>query len=512
MSEILNFVSEVFRESSSLSKAYEHYSEKVGVRKDSNDISDKEFFVSRKPKMLQALWDNAYGLVGDTSRYNKYSDKRYHYCKMSITKYIATDLDKIGKDKTFYFLGKRHTKVSDITKLSEHFGWKWEKKDPTKAHFFILGDNPSEIEARYNKDLARPVVMDDELRVQMHFLFNPEVSVDNVDNEVIAMYLNSQEYDHLRMVVSMIQYLKDGMLSPANKTRLIRLYVTIFTKTIEFNLNSKEHVWMSDTVQRYCHPQHRYLVTNNFLNRDKPRAPSPSPRKSSRYSSGIYTPAKVDKWVVERSSEEKLGRIKIWDCYGILPGTTRSSGSWYYLHTAEGDLEVREGDLESFNYYSIIPKPIYNDSTKYLSIDQTALVPRALMRVDVDIDDQYKILMYLKVQYLEEGKKVYSIIDFGLQKDSWAAVCDLPLLTSLFGEGNWENKVRGEIEKVLSEMINSKVFTEASVPSSMPKFSMDSLGMELDKILVENRKYTSPFQEDLAKIKLKARLASASLN
>lgn len=375
MTLINSFVNECFMYCGTLDTAYDNYSKYFHQTKLQGE-SVEDFFVRVKPDILRRLWNQTY-----SKDVNQYSSKVYHYNKMSITKYLAQPLDKIGKDKTFYFLGKRHTKVKDLTRIADHFGWTWEKKDHTKADFIILGDNPECLEASYVWDGIKPIVMDDELRVQLHFLFNEDVNIDDIDNEFVSVYLNSNTYDSLKLVVVMIQYLQDNILSDSNKLRLIRSYVSTFSD-IKFELSNSEHVWMSDTVQRHCHPQHRYLVTNHFL----------GSRKVAKDRWGRRDPL-PDLWQIS-NQEITLGKALVWnDIYCYVPGTT-DSRYLRIIHSCEGEDEVLESDIVSNNSYSPVPRYVYSKQNEYVLTNEVTEVIDGLGKYIITISNEFRVNLW----------------------------------------------------------------------------------------------------------------------
>lgn len=377
MNSIKELVYECFTHGSSLTEVLKTFERLTGFLK-SPSQSVEEFFEERRSYILKNLWNHTFDV--DISQYaspkNVYNSLEYHYNKMSITKFIAQPLDKIGKDKTFYFLGKRHTKVKDVVKLAEHFGWTWEKKDASKADFFILGDNPDN--AYVNSTLSRPIVMDDELRVQYHFLFNEEVTVEDINNDFVAVYLNSSDYDQLKLVVSMIQFLKDNNLSPENKYRLIRSYVSVFSNVV-FDLKNSEHVWLSDTVQRHCHPQHRYLVTNNFLGKDSGWVVD----ETSEYSglAKVWGRATYHK---NRWDNHRSKSISYLNCNIPRYSTTKEVS---HIHASEGENEVYLMDLEENNSFSIVTKYNFKSISDYITRSVSTHVPGKLFQLNIHLTD-----------------------------------------------------------------------------------------------------------------------------
>lgn len=468
MSLLKETVDECFEYSKDLTSAYDNYRNKVGIHKN-EDQTVEDFFESRKSNMLIELWANTFDLNNYGDKVNQYSELSYHYNKMSITKYIAQPLDKIGKDKTFYFLGKRHTKVKDVNALADHFGWTWEKKDQSKADFFILGDNPTLEEARYNYDLSRPVVMDDELRVQMHFLFDEKVVNEDVDNDTVALFLNSQDYSQLKMVIAMIQFLKDNNLSPANKYRLIRSYVNTFN-AITFDLGNAEHVWMSDTVQRYCEPQHRYLVTKNFLGKARVR----KERWSGNTSKDLL-------WNIS-NSKESPGRVSVWQStYCKVPGSSSYSSrrSIEFIHSCEGEAEVIESDLEANNCYSVIPKYNYSKIGDYMSVYLRTQVPNALGSLVISIPEGYFSAYFRKIQ---DGE--LELIGAGKCQGSDGMIGNDILMDEVYGD-NFE-EVKQELINSMETLVNDFQFSEKGVFVKVNSFeSFSTIALRLDKLHTE---------------------------
>lgn len=331
-----------------------------GSEKDKeNKLNFTDYFESQRGKLLSNLWVKAY-YSSSLSPMNK------RFLKMSVTKHISSHPSKIGKDKTFYFLGKRYTKVNELKKLCEYYNWD-KTEDPSKADFLILGENLTWNETSFNSDLHLPVVMDESIRVQYHFLFNVESSATEIDQNTVASFLNNGDYDHFKMVVSMIQFLKEDALNSENKFRLIRAYVRAFTNTT-FDISNKEHVWISDTVQKYCHPYHRIFVTKSFLCHTKFKG------WKTEYIKGIYHPILY------------LGNV-IGNSYRY---------DFTYIHTSPDMNLVSRDDIETCNSFSELKPLNFSTKTDYTYLDCSALFEYNLFKVKISLYELHNISMFVQ--------------------------------------------------------------------------------------------------------------------
>lgn len=399
-----------------------HYLSKVLPLTD-KELPFEEFFEGERFSILKNLWT-------DSFKASNYPSFNRMYDKMSITKHIAVHPRDIGKDKTFYFIGKRYTKVSDVKKIAEHYGWTWETKDPTKAQFIILGDSPSWEEASINAELKLPVVMDDSLRVDLHFLFNPEVVNVNINEEIVATFLNSGNFEHFKLVVSMIQYLKEDVISSENQLRLIRAYITAFKNfNTTFDLKNKEHVWISDTVQRYCHPFHRSLVTNAYLTN----------RNSSVWYMSTFR-----------------GREKRPSTYGGNNKTSlvyRIQRTFEFMHACEGESNVYKSDLVDGNRYSLIPAVKYTRKTDYSKFSYSTLKGNDLYMVSLYLNDFRNTILYVTPH-----NKEFNIVCTGIAKDIYGSSTDISDPENMFRHVNrdlWEANYESKIKPLFLSMLKS---------------------------------------------------------
>lgn len=418
-----------------------------------NNFADMDAYLAAcEPSILKGLWHSAFPSCS-RSKVNKPSCTRYLYNKMSITKWIAKPIEEIGKDKTFYILGNRYTKVADVNRIAAHYNWTWEKTDPAKADFFVLGDNPSHKVASVNNLLHKPVLMDDELMIATHFLFNKDVTIEDVDNDMVSEFLNGDTYDNLVLVGSMIQYAKKGILSDENMFRLIRSYVTVFKK-IEFDLKNKEHIWLSNIVKNYCHPQHRVMVMFLYL--------------------------KNCHWYTTQSE----GRITIstypsYHDYITLPGSYPISNSFNYIHQSKGMDEVTKQDMEEGNKYSLIPKVNIKSVSDYVTSTYSEVIGGKVYRIKMTIKDNPVILLYFMTVKDCDTESPEYCVEVGAttnSSDDYAR----DFVGKLFTEENW-NIIRSKALKVFED--NFSIVNGKLVMNRDNYFSY----MDLDETIVNSR-------------------------
>jgi hypothetical protein len=420
---------------------------------DRNNFADMDTYLAAcEPSILKGLWHSAFPRHS-RSKVNKPSSTRYLYNKMSITKWIAKPIEEIGMDKTFYVLGNRYTKVADVNRIAAHYNWKWEKTDPAKADFFVLGDNPSNEVASVNNLLQKPVLMDDELMIAAHFLFNKDVTIEDVDNDMVSEFLNGDTYDNLVLVGSMIQYAKKGILSDENMFRLIRSYVTVFKK-IDFDLKNKEHIWLSNIVKNYCHPQHRVMVMFLYL--------------------------KNCHWYTTQSE----GRITVstypsYQDYITLPGSYSVTNSFNYIHHSKGMDEVTKQDMEEGNKYSLIPKVNIKSVSDYVTSTYSEVIGGKVYRIKMTIKDNPVILLYfMTVKDCDTESPEYCVEVGATTNNSDDHARDF--VGKLFTEENW-NIVRSKALKVFEDnfsIVNGKLAMNRD--NYFPY-------MDLDETIINNR-------------------------
>jgi hypothetical protein len=431
MNKLIELVSEVVSSSNSQDYLSSQLEGITGKHKSNYDTFE-DYLEACEKDIYVGLWHSAFHIDYPSylSNTNTSSNPRYHYDKMSITKWIAKPIEEIGNDKTFYFIGKRFTKVSVINALCDHYNWTWEKIDPSKADFFILGDNPSVEEAKLNLDLSKPVLMDEDLRYASHFLFNEEVTIDEIDNDLISEYLDKVSYSNLTLVASMIQYLKEGVLSDANRYRLIRSYVKTFEGRA-FDLSNKEHVWLSDTVLNYCHRQHRNLVTARYLKKSK-----------------------WDNQLLHLTDSDRLIFNVI--TYNDLPGYIGSrskykSNNFSNIHRCEGMDEVIQSDLESFNSYAHIKLPVFDTNSyyKYLVSHVKELLPARLYEISLSYHESNTNSSRYYVE-ISEDKFKYLGTAF-LDKNNRTS---LSTRREIYSDDIWSNEVEPVIERTLLDNLS----------------------------------------------------------
>lgn len=451
MSRLKELVREVVMDTTQESDIADSLYRLSSLKKD--NFSDMDTYLAAcEPSILKGLWHSAFPR-NSRSKVNKPSSTRYLYNKMSITKWIAKPIEEIGMDKTFYVLGNRYTKVADVNRIAAHYNWTWEKTDPAKADFFVLGDNPSNEVASVNSLLQKPVLMDDELMIAAHFLFNKDVTIEDVDNDMVSEFLNGDTYDNLVLVGSMIQYAKKGILSDENMFRLIRSYVTVFKK-IEFDLKNKEHIWLSNIVKNYCHPQHRVMVMFLYL--------------------------KNCHWYTTQSE----GRITIstypsYQDYITLPGSYPVSNSFNYIHQSKGMDEVTKQDMEEGNKYSLIPKVNIKSVSDYVTSTYSEVIGGKVYRVKMIIKDNPVILLYfMTVKDCDTESPEYCVEVGATTNRSDDHARDF--VGKLFTEENW-NIIRSKALKVFEDnfsIVNGKL--------AMNRDNYFSY-MDLDETIVNSR-------------------------
>lgn len=299
---------------------------------------------SIKRNYWNSLWSR-YNRRGGFRAINVALNKGYH--KMIITKYFTTSLDQIPKGSTAFFIGKRHTKVKVIKETLEFYGLEWERKDWKKADFFIVGNDLSSEEIKYNADLSKPMVMDDELRVDSHFSVYNKATITQLDNSRLTNLFAKSTYDNLKLICNLIQHVSRDALTNVTKFRLLRLYVDIFyfdwsSNAVNFDIRNKEHVFLSDTVQKFCIPHLRFYVTSSFLKNTPGRF-----RVNQDRTKGFFGEVVID--LVDKNSEP-----------------------YYFIPHFGGSLEVYKKDMEDGNSHSIIQVPNFNSLNDFarFSVDR----------------------------------------------------------------------------------------------------------------------------------------------
>lgn len=333
---------------------------------DGIELNYEEYFEYNRNELRMNLWKSAYKRQG-LSQMNK------RFLKMSVTKHISSHPRDIGKDKTFYFLGKRYTKVNELRKIAEHYNWEWETKDKSKADFIILGENITWEDAQMNEDLNLPVVMDESIRVHYHFLFEVDNTAATViDQDTVAAFLNNGDYDHFKMVVNMIKFLKEDALNDENKFRLIRAYVKTFSGRF-FDLKNKEHVWISDTVQKYCHPYHRVFVTKSYLGHTKFEGWRTS------FIRGNYVP----KLYVDNILNPDQSGFKV---------------NFENIHMSPDMNLVGRNDIETGNKFSELTSLVITRPSDYAKLEVTSLYEYNLYQVKLSIVEIHTLSMFVQMK------------------------------------------------------------------------------------------------------------------
>lgn len=243
-----------------LDKYYQNQS--IGV--DNRD----SYFSSRLESYKVKFWGNYYAF--SNRKHLRVAADEFKliqgYKKMILTKYIANlEMKDIPAGSVGYYLGKRYTKVKDVNQSLEFYGLSLEKSDPKLADFFIVGDNLTSKDIELNKNLSKPMVMDDELRVDHHFSVLGKGTIDKIDSDKLVPLFTKISYSNLKLICTLIKNAKRDSLTNIDKYRLLRLYIKVFNTTT-FDLKNKEHVDLSDTTQKFVIPFHRYYITNAFMN------------------------------------------------------------------------------------------------------------------------------------------------------------------------------------------------------------------------------------------------------
>lgn len=382
-----------------------------------NELSFTDYFELHRNKLLVNIWANAY----QSSRLTTMNKR---FLKMSVTKHISSHPNDIGKDKTFYFLGKRYTKVTELKKLCEYYNWT-KAEDQTKADFLILGENLTWEDTSFNADLHLPVVMDESIRVQYHFLFNVESTANEVDQDTVATYLNNGDYNHFKMVVSLIQFLREDALNSENKFRLIRAYVKAFTLT-SFDINNKEHVWISDTVQKYCHPYHRIFVTKSYL-------------CNSNFSG----------WNVYYHNGKYIPEVYPKNTFSII-----SNFSFNYIHSSPNMNTVMRDDIETVNSFSPIRPLNLRNRKEYTLLECTSILEYNLFQVKVVILELHNISMFLQ----RKGEEL-EILCVGIDSDVGRYSYPSERAFSFVDKAKWDSNYDSHIKPLLYKILESCRFS-----------------------------------------------------
>lgn len=399
----------------------------TGVTEESLQEEGKfeEYFKPNLKNILKHLWLNSYGPTRD-----KLTAINKLYNKMSVTKYISVNPEEIGKDKTFYFLGTRYTKSITFNKVCSYYNWT-KSTTPESADFIILGENIKWETAKININLDYPVVMDESIRVHYHFLFNlgPDPT-SKINQSLVASYLNVGAYNQLKFVTQMINFLDKDALDSGNKFRLIRSYLSAFTQ-VDFNLRNKEHVWLSDTIQKYCHPQHRALVTNVYLKSLSFRAYQGLKKVNDKY-----------KFIVYDHNNLNLS----------VPSGVKN---FPFIHSCEGMDEVYESDISEGTSYSLAYKNGMPEGVDYVTMNKVTYVPKSLYKVSIGIQGLNKINLYVST-----SKGVAEIVSCGINFTPYVLSPVSSSVFELIDRDKWEASYDSEIYPIFMEILSFYEVTE----------------------------------------------------
>lgn len=397
-------------------------------RKELSETSRGTYFNDNLSKFKLDYWRNYSDVSSSKNRYMSSEGIKLTrgYSKMILTKYIAnTKMSDLPKGSVGYYLGNRYTKVSDVKKSMEYYGLEWERSNPELADFFIVGDKVKPNEVELNNYLSKPMVMDDELRVDHYFSVLGNGGIKSIDSTKLVALFSKHTYSNLKMICSLLKNADRDSLCDMDRFRLLRLYVKIFSLKVDFELSNKEHVELSDITQRYVLPQHRYYITNSFL--------------KSEYN------------IIEvNSKDESNGVIGSINLTSGGYGSNISKDSKYSLPHFEGIEDVVVRDIEDDTSDSIL--------RKYKSISEIAISNLTTNINNSDFELGYIVIgltstsMNLKVTLLI-NKSINSLILLGISSNASYQSSHKYLITPRYSPSSM--KEGSDEAKKLSEQLST---------------------------------------------------------
>jgi hypothetical protein len=184
---------------------------------------------------------------------------------MVISHYIATPLDDLPEGSVGYMLGRRKAFSKHIKKTLEGRGMTWEKEDPSKATFFIVGDILTKEDNLLNSDLSRPIVMDITLENEWHHKYSGIDYITNVNEKVLTSLFRRGTRKDLDTMSVLLKFVHAESLSNITRTRLALHYVKCAGES-GYSYSDLAHKKLIRMMRRLTLPQHQFLLEPKFAN------------------------------------------------------------------------------------------------------------------------------------------------------------------------------------------------------------------------------------------------------
>lgn len=205
------------------------------------------------------------GLIWDAYFGKDMSEKVYQGClNMALAHYAETKLDDIPEGSVGYFLGRRKCFVKHINHVFKSRKLKWEKDDPSKADFFMVGDILTSAENDLNEGLQKPIVMDITIENEWHHNHSGTEYITNVNEGVITSLARRGERKDMDNLSLILQYVHPDALSNASRTRIVLQYLKCVGSG--YSYQDKEHKKLIRMMRRITLPQHQFLLEPKFSN------------------------------------------------------------------------------------------------------------------------------------------------------------------------------------------------------------------------------------------------------
>jgi hypothetical protein len=308
--------------------------------KSENLIFDKKKETYLEP--LQRAWNKYFGKSSSIK-------VEQGHLNMILSHYAQTPLDDLPKGSVGYVLGRKKAFNKHINKVFEKRGFTWEREDPNKATFFIVGDILTEQDNKLNEDLKKPIVMDIVIENEYHHELSGSKYIKAVDETVFNNIFRKSSKKDIKILSTLLKFVHADALSNNLRTRLVLYYLDCVGYT-GYDYSDKEHKGLIRLMRRLTLPQHQFLLEPKFANS----------YKRIDYSFGLVN------YVKERSYRYRYGygsnrnnkvldilTSKNIDTYGYIYMTSRWSRSDYSMGIPmeEDTLNLYKDDIiQGFKY------------------------------------------------------------------------------------------------------------------------------------------------------------------
>lgn len=208
-------------------------------------------------ELIEKVWNEYHGK--DVSR-----KVTYGAYNMFLSQYGATNLDDLPKGSVGYVLGRRKSHIKHITGVLKARGMTFERQDPSKATFFIVGDILTKQDNLLNKDLTKPIVMDITLENEWNHTLSKIKYVKNVNERLFNSLFLQGTRKGLESLSKLLKFINAESLSNKTRTRLVLYYLN--TMGSGYSYSDLKHKELIKTLRRLTLPQHQFLLEPKFSN------------------------------------------------------------------------------------------------------------------------------------------------------------------------------------------------------------------------------------------------------